>query len=140
MEKIGIILSAIWLSIMRTLLYLKWDAALKLNLNEWGDFLAGMMAPLAFLWLIVGYGLQRKELKENTEALLFQRDEMASQAKELTEQAKYMEISATAAKEQAREIRGNNTRTMFAKRREQRAAANRSEAKRQTTAGQNELE
>lgn len=50
-------------------------------LNEVGDFLAGAFAPLAFLWLVIGYwmqseelNLQRQELKENTEALEKQAD------------------------------------------------------------------
>ena len=32
------------------------------NLNELGDFLAGLSAPLAFGWLVYGYLLQSKEL------------------------------------------------------------------------------
>lgn len=114
-------LSLVWLSIMGGLLFLKWDVALQLSLNEWGDFLAGMMAPLAFLWLIVGYGLQRKELKANTDALLYQRDEMANQAKELIEQTQLMKISAEAAQSQASELRSTNRRNMMEKRRIQRA-------------------
>ena len=109
MERIGILISAIWLAIIGTLLFFKWELAIKLSLNEWGDFLAGVTAPLAFLWLIVGYGLQRKELKANTEALLFQRDEMANQAKELAEQTEHMATSAKAASAQASEIRRKNT-------------------------------
>ncbi len=45
-------------------------------MNELGDALAGVFAPLAFLWLVIGYWmqseelrLQRKELEENTAAL-----------------------------------------------------------------------
>jgi hypothetical protein len=44
--------------------------------NELGDFAAGFFAPLAFMWLIFGYFLQKtqldiqgQELKQNTEAL-----------------------------------------------------------------------
>ena len=33
------------------------------SLNEVGDFLAGVFAPLAFLWLVVSLFLQRKELQ-----------------------------------------------------------------------------
>uniref|UniRef100_UPI003BF911B5 hypothetical protein n=1 Tax=Vibrio vulnificus TaxID=672 RepID=UPI003BF911B5 len=62
---------------------------------------AGATAPLAFLWLIVGYMLQRQELQNNTEALLFQRDEMARQAEELAEQNKHLAEAARAAKTQA---------------------------------------
>jgi hypothetical protein len=31
--------------------------------NEWGDFLAGLFAPLAFLWLIIGHLQHSKELQ-----------------------------------------------------------------------------
>lgn len=117
MERIGIVISIVWLSIIGSLLFLKWDLALKLSLNEWGDFLAGVTAPLAFLWLIVGYGLQRKELKANTEALLFQRDEMAGQVKELAEQTEHMAVSAKAASDQATLSRRKNTQEKSAARR-----------------------
>ena len=29
--------------------------ASEMNLNEWGDFAAGAVAPLAFFWLVIGY-------------------------------------------------------------------------------------
>lgn len=34
-----------------------------IRLNEWGDLLAGLFAPLAFLWLVVGYYQQGQEMK-----------------------------------------------------------------------------
>lgn len=34
-----------------------------IRLNEWGDLLAGLFAPLAFLWLVVGYFQQGQELR-----------------------------------------------------------------------------
>jgi preprotein translocase subunit SecG len=95
-EKMGVALTFIWLTTIATLIFLKWDSAKCLSLNEWGDFLAGVTAPLAFLWLIIGYMLQRQELKNNTEALFFQRDEMAKQAIELKEQNKHLAATAEA--------------------------------------------
>jgi len=109
LEKIGISITIIWLSLFSLLLILKWEQASLLSLNEWGDFLAGVTAPLAFLWLIVGYMLQRKELKANTEALLFQREEMANQAKELAEQNTHMKIYADATVAQANIAESNHT-------------------------------
>jgi len=44
--------------------------------NEWGDFLAGTFAPLAFMWLVFGYKQQGEELKQNTIALRLQADEL----------------------------------------------------------------
>jgi hypothetical protein len=100
-EKIGIATTTIWLISIGVLVFLKWDCTKPLSLNEWGDFLAGVTAPLAFLWLIIGYMQQRQELKNNTEALLFQREEMAKQAVELKEQNKHLAASAKAARTQA---------------------------------------
>lgn len=50
-----------------------------LDLNAKGDFLAGVFAPVAFLWLVLGYFQQGKELKLNTEALLLQQQELKQQ-------------------------------------------------------------
>lgn len=38
-------------------------------LNSLGDFLAGIFAPVAFFWLILGYVQQGKQLDQNTKAL-----------------------------------------------------------------------
>lgn len=50
----------------------KWETIPGLQLSELGNFLAGAFGPPAFLWLILGYILQRLELRENREALLQQ--------------------------------------------------------------------
>lgn len=47
-----------------------------LELNAKGDFLAGVFAPLAFLWLVFGYYQQGQELKQNTVALRLQAHEL----------------------------------------------------------------
>lgn len=44
--------------------------------NELGDFLAGAFSPVAFLWLVLGYMQQQKELKQNTQALMLQAEEL----------------------------------------------------------------
>lgn len=65
--------------------------------NEWGDFLAGTFAPLAFMWLVFGYRLQGEELKQNTEALRLQSEELANsveQQRQLVETAR-QELSLT---------------------------------------------
>jgi hypothetical protein len=47
-----------------------------LALNELGDFLAGVLGPLAFFWLICGYLQQGIELQQNTRALELQVQEL----------------------------------------------------------------
>jgi hypothetical protein len=44
------------------------DAFYNLTLNEKGDFLAGLFAPVAFFWLIMGYIQQGNEMKEMVKA------------------------------------------------------------------------
>ncbi len=96
MERIGVILTTLWVTLIGYIIYLKADQAVSLSLNEWGDFLGGITAPIAFLWLIIGYALQRKELKMNTDALNGQRNELAKQNE-------YLSISANAAQEQVKQ-------------------------------------
>ena len=51
--------------------------------NEWGDWAAGTFAPVAFLWLVLGYRQQAIELKQNTEALRRQERQLEAQVREL---------------------------------------------------------
>ncbi|EGQ8527869.1 TPA: hypothetical protein NKA88_004477 [Vibrio parahaemolyticus] len=107
LEKIELLafkVSVVWLLVNLLLLVYKRDDLKNITLNEWGDFLAGFTAPLAFLWIIVGYFLQRKELQQNTEALLFQRDELSKQTNELAEQNIYHKERAEQAKLQTKEL------------------------------------
>ena len=56
--------------------------------NEWGDFLSGCFAPLAFLWLVLGYLQQGDELRLSTDALRLQAEELKNsveQQRELVE-------------------------------------------------------
>lgn len=47
-----------------------------------GDFLAGIFAPLAFFWLVIGYFQQSHELAQNSAALRVQADELRNQVSE----------------------------------------------------------
>jgi hypothetical protein len=51
-----------------------------------GNFLEGAFAPLAFLWLVIGYFLQQKELAQNTEALRLQFREIERTAEQAVKQ------------------------------------------------------
>lgn len=62
----------------------------QLALGDLGSYLAGAFSPVAFLWLILGYYLQRKELRLNTEALHLQAEEL----KNSVEQQKHL-VAAT---------------------------------------------
>ena len=56
------------------------------NLNELGDFLAGVFTPLAFGWLVYGYLLQSKELRLQREKLALTRKQLGKQTELLQEQ------------------------------------------------------
>ena len=43
--------------------------ALRLTPNELGDLLAGVFAPLALVWVIIGFWQQSYELRQNTKAI-----------------------------------------------------------------------
>lgn len=61
------------------------------KLNELGDFLAGFFTPLAFLWLVVGYFLQKEELGLQNKELGLQREELKKTGAALGTQVKIME-------------------------------------------------
>lgn len=62
-----------------------------LEANELGDFLAGTFSPLAFLFLILGYLQNNKNLSQNTEAISQQAIALQQQADSLKQQAKSLD-------------------------------------------------
>jgi hypothetical protein len=64
-----------------------WPAFVTLQVERMGSFLEGAFAPLAFLWLVIGYFLQKKELRQNTEAMKMQFVEIQRSAEQATVQA-----------------------------------------------------
>ena len=72
----GLIITGAWLMLGAAYIYdsIGWTNIGRLPADELGSFLEGAFAPLAFLWLVIGYFLQQKELEQNTEALRAQAD------------------------------------------------------------------
>lgn len=62
------------------------------SLNELGDFLAGAFAPIAFLWLVLGYRQQGKQLEQNTKALEQQEKALQLQIDEMKENVQQQKI------------------------------------------------
>lgn len=86
--RFGIRASIAWLTIAVLFLAVcaKWDE--RLAPNAWGDLFAGIAAPLAFLWLVLGFLQQGKELRISSEALRMQAEELRAsveQQKQLVE-------------------------------------------------------
>lgn len=58
-----------YLSLFLGVILARFRELISLPLNELGDFAAGVFGPLAFLWLVLGYRQQGKELNASTLAL-----------------------------------------------------------------------
>ncbi len=83
----------IWLGLSLTFFYLVIISLYVANVIGWvgifnepidlvGSFLEGAFAPLAFLWLVIGYFLQKKELMLNTQAISKQNEVIRQSAQQ----------------------------------------------------------
>lgn len=66
------------------------------KIAQFGDFVAGFSAALAFLWLIAGLKLQANELKLQRKELQLQRAALENQTKELRNSARFSSLSQIA--------------------------------------------
>jgi len=86
----GLAATAVWLVL--GFLYISntigWREFAAQNAPSLGNFLEGAFAPLAFLWLVVGFFLQQRQLNENTEAVRMQYLEMRRSAEQAEIQAR----------------------------------------------------
>ncbi|MBD8680344.1 hypothetical protein [Pseudomonas sp. CFBP 13719] len=74
--------TVIYIGIIILVVAAKLDELLQLKLNELGDFLAGAFGPVAFLWLVLGFLQQGRELKLSSDALRLQAEEVAKSVKQ----------------------------------------------------------
>ena len=65
-----------------------WTDFVRQNAPSLGSFLEGAFAPLAFLWLVVGFFLQQKQLTENTKTIQMQLAEMRRTAEQAEVQSR----------------------------------------------------
>jgi hypothetical protein len=70
-----------------------WDRFASQPADALGAFLEGAFAPLAFLWLVIGFFLQQKGLAENNEAIRLQYLEMRRSAEQAEIQARAIAAS-----------------------------------------------
>ena len=73
---IGLWLTALYLVGLVAYLALQGQNPADLRLNELGDFLGGVSSPLAFLWLVLGFFQQSREIRLSNKALHLQAREM----------------------------------------------------------------
>ena len=112
---VGVILSVLCVATLVGLIYMKRDSASQLSLNELGDLFGGFVAPIALIWLVLGYLQQGEELRLNTEALKSQQVELQKQVKEMTVLSNNADRQAAAAEAMVksanmRELRDLNRR------------------------------
>lgn len=103
---IGLAVSIGWIgSIAWWQIISEWCTASAMKPSEWGDFAAGLAAPLAFAWLVAGYKQQGRELQQNTEALQQQGQALKMQVCELRNSVEQQTaLVKTAQKQQAADV------------------------------------
>ncbi|MFH7765003.1 hypothetical protein [Acinetobacter sp. BSP-28] len=77
----GMGITAVWLAVI-IVFWIFGGLTSPSSLNELGDFLAGIFAPVAFLWLILGYVQQGKQLEQNSRAIKLQAEALNLQIEE----------------------------------------------------------
>ena len=78
-----------------------WADFVVLPADDMGNFLEGAFAPLAFLWLVIGYFLQQKELEQNTAALNAQAVQISRSAEQAVIQSKNLAATEIHARQEA---------------------------------------
>ena len=73
---LGLGLSALYVVLVAVYLFWQGQNPADLRLNELGDFLGGVSSPLAFLWLVLGFFQQSREIRLSGRALELQAREM----------------------------------------------------------------
>lgn len=76
LTRFGVYVSVGWTVISIVALWAFADWSKPLPPNEWGDLAAGLAAPLAFFWLVLGFLQQGKELRLSSRALMLQVEEL----------------------------------------------------------------
>jgi len=78
-----------------------WSNFVHLPADQMGSFLEGGFAPLAFLWLVIGYFLQQAELQQNTAALNAQAREIERAGEQAAIQSQKMVENELHARQEA---------------------------------------
>ena len=101
----------IWLGVGATVVYLLLALVyvlsqgmaeiVSLPAENLGSFLEGAFAPLAFLWLVIGYFLQQRELHEASRALRAQHEEIRIANAQVALQTESLKTSEVHARQQA---------------------------------------
>jgi hypothetical protein len=88
--RFGMLVTAAWL--LLGVVYISsvvgWEEFTHQNAPALGSFLEGAFAPLAFMWLVVGFFLQQQQLQENSATIRLQLNQMIHTAEQAEVQAR----------------------------------------------------
>ena len=77
-------LTALYVGATVLIMAARFDELICLKLNELGDLSAGVFGPVAFLWLVLGYIQQGRELQISSKALQMQTAELKASVEQQT--------------------------------------------------------
>src|SRR4030095_16374614 len=84
----------LWLGLMYIAIVIGFPNFLVEASDALGSFLEGAFAPLAFLWLVIGFFLQQRELRHNNAAIRLQYEQMRQQVEHAAAQARAIQANA----------------------------------------------
>lgn len=84
----GVGVSILYILIIACLQHTKLAGIVSLSLNNFGDFLAGVLGPLGIFWLVLGFFQQGSELRNSIKALDLQTKELQQSVEQQKELAK----------------------------------------------------
>jgi len=79
---LGLGLTALWVLVILTYLVSSNSNPFGMKPNEFGDFWAGVVGPLALLWIVLGFWQQGQELKNSVDALNLQSQELRNSVRQ----------------------------------------------------------
>jgi hypothetical protein len=82
---VGFVITGFWLAGLAIYLVSNFETVWSMPPNEHGDFMAGAFAPLAFLWLVLGFFQQGEELRHSGRALWLQGRELQNSVEQQRE-------------------------------------------------------
>lgn len=100
---VGLAISALWLLLLATYIAgsVGWANIASTSLDQFGGFLEGAFAPLAFLWFVLAYFSQQKELSQNTTAIKMQYVEIQRSAEQAVIQSEAIRASELHARKES---------------------------------------
>ena len=99
----GIVISLVWLVTLSIYIsgQVGWVNIGAVPIDQLGGFLEGSFAPLAFLWFVLGYFSQQKELAQNTAAIKMQYVEIQKSAEQAVIQSEAIRASELHARKES---------------------------------------